>query len=734
MRRRILALLALGIAATAAAEESAPASPRPKIGLALGGGGARGAAHIGVLKELERMHIQVDYVAGTSMGSIIGSLYASGLSVERIEKEFRERDWSAILSDRAPYRDLVWRRKQDDGNYLLDLEMGLRKGKLQIPTGLRAGQKLGFELQALLLPVSTIDDFGQLPIPFRAVATDVETGERVVLDHGDLVQSVVASMTVPGVFAPVEIDGRLLVDGGMANNLPVEVVRAMGADVVIAVDVGTPLSTRKEIQSFLGVTNQAFTFLTTRNSNASAKLADIVIRPELSGISSSDFGDTAEAIERGEAAIEGKRAAIERLARSEDAFAAWSARRQSMQELPPAVIASVRVEGNERVDMRVVEAYARLQPGDPLEVARLRDAVRRVYGRDDFQRVRFGLEGDPVNPGVVLRVQEKPWGPTYLHFGLEAVDDLQGDASYGVKANATRTDCNALGGEWRTDARIGSSPGVRTEFFQPLDFSGKLFVAPWVQFLRQRTPLYDEDTGDRIAYYAVESGAAEVDLGVEYGRFGEVRFGAYRGVIQAFVDTGAADLPRFDDLQIGGLALDAAYDTLDRPSIPHRGVQARLRGRFSREGFGASDSYDRLEFGVVQFVGFGRHTLFGSLSAGGDLGSEIPLYDEFTLGGLLTLGGYAEDELRGAAYRQGGIGYHYRLFQLPQAFGEGIYAGALFEAGNTWDRESDISWNDLRYGGTVIVGADTILGPLFFAYGRAEGGKDRFYVTLGRTL
>ena len=227
---------------------------------------------------------------------------------------------------------------------------------------------------------------------------------------------------------------------------------------------------------------------------------------------------------------------------------------------------------------------------------------------------------------------------------------------------------------------------------------------------------------------------AELDLGIEYGRFGEVRFGAYRGKIRAWVDTGAADLPRFDDLQIGGLALQAAYDTLDRPSIPHRGTQAVIRGRFARETFGAADSYDKVEMGAVKFVGFGRHTIWGSISAGGDLGSTIPLYDEFTMGGLLSLGGYAEEELRGATYRQAGTGYHFRLLQLPQGLGEGVYAGIILETGNTWARERDIDLGDLRYGVTAIVGADTIAGPLLFAYGRGDGGRSRFYVTLGRSL
>jgi NTE family protein len=743
MRRRIGGLVAavvlstsVSVAAHAQASQAQPSvdekppAHRPRIGLALGGGGARGAAHIGVLEVLEELHVPIDFVAGTSMGSIVAGLYASGLPVDRIEKELRERDWSNLLSDRAPYRDLVWRRKEDEGRYLLDLELGLRGHKLLIPTGLRAGQKLGFELEALLLPVAGVEDFSKLPIPFRAVATDVETGEAVVLDHGDLTQSILASMTVPGVFAPVEIDGRMLVDGGMANNLPVEVVRAMGADFVIAVDVGTPLSTRESIQSFVGVTSQAFTFLTTRNSTRSASLADLVIRPSLSGIGSGDFARTAEAIPIGVAAAEASRAALERIALSPEEWAAWRAR-TAQPPLPGSRIASVRVEGNQRVDERVILARARLHAGDSLEVPRLRAAIRRVYGLDDFQWVRFRFEGFEEDPSLVLQVHEKPWGPTYLHFGLEGVDDLAGDATYGIKMNVTSTDWNARGGEWRNDFRIGSHPFARTEFFQPLDFSGKLFVAPWLQIERFKTPVFDD--GHQVADYAVDARTLELDGGIEYGRFGEVRLGVYRGRVLAHVETGASDLPRFD-VESGGISLGAVFETLDRPAIPRHGSRLGMRLLVSREALGANDSYDRLEAGVSHFLGRGRHTLFGIADLGTNLGSRIPAYDEFVVGGLFSLGGYSEGELRGQFAGGLTVGYHFRLFSLPAGFGEGVYAGVALDGRNAWATSQEIRTGNLRYGATVILGADTIIGPLFLAYGRAEGGRDQVYLTLGRSL
>ena len=704
--------------------------PRPRVGLALGGGGARGAAHVGVLKALERMRVPVDFIAGTSMGAVIGGLYAAGVPVERIEAELRELNWSDVLVDRAPYRHLVWRRKEDEGRYLLDLELGLRHGRLLVPSGLRAGQKLGYELQALLLPAGDVNDFSRLPIPFRAVATDMETGGRVVLDHGDLVEAILASMAVPGVFAPVEIEGRLLVDGGMADNLPVEVVRSMGADIVVAVDVGTPLASRDEIRSFVGVTSQAFTFLTRQNSERSARLADLVIRPELGGVTSGDFASAVEAIPRGEEAAEALRSSLDRLAMDETSWSAWSARQEGPGPLG-SPLSFVRVEGNQRVDERVILARARIEPGDPLEVGTLRAAIRRVFGLDDFQWVRFRLEKRGEERGLVLRVKEKPWGPTYLHFGLEAMDDLEGNATYGVKANLTRTNLDARGGEWRNDFQLGSRPSIRTELYQPFDFSGRFFLAPWLKTERRREPVYVD--GRRTAFYKVDTTQAQVDLGSSYGRFGEVRFGVYQSRIHADVDTGAANLPRFD-IDGGGYSLAASFDTRDRPSIPRRGTALSLQAVLSRRGLGAADSYDRIESAASHFLGKGRHTLFGALTYGTNLGSEIPVYDEFLVGGLFSLGGYSEGELRGQVTAGVTAGYHYRLLSLPSGLGEGIYVGGLVDARNVWADTSEISLDDLRYGFTVVVGADTVAGPLFLAYGRAEGGRDRIYVTLGRTF
>jgi len=729
LRLTVNTLLALLLASsTARAEE--PAAARPKIGLALSGGGARGGAHVGVLQVLEELHVPVDAIAGTSMGAMIGGLYAAGVPADRIEQVLRGADWGDLLEDRPPYRELIYRRKEDASRYLVEFELGISDGKLKQPRGLRAGQKLAFEARVLLLDTPRESDFARMPIPFCAVATDVETGERVVLNHGDLIESILASLAIPGVFAPVEIDGRLLVDGGMVDNMPVDIARGEGADVVIAVDVGTPLAKRDKLGSMFAVLGQTMTFLTRKNSEESLAHADLVVTPDFQGISSGDFASTPEAITRGREAALAAKEALSRYALDEEAWQEYLATRR----VPPPrqrSVGSVRVEGNQRVDTRVILGQMNVKVGDPLDADALRKDLKRVFGLDYFERIMLDIVPADNGDTIVLHVQEKEWGPTYVRFGLEIVDDLEGDARYAVRTRITRTLLNRLAMEWRNDFQLGSKQLLRSEIYQPLDFRSRFFVAPWIQAQREKQPIFE--AGQRIAEYDVKVLGGGLDLGTQFGSVGEFRVGVNRAKIQADVDTGSPALPSFN-VDAGALTLRLALTTLDRPAIATHGVDLRTGVDFNREALGSDASYDRAFGGVSYFFGRKRHTGFVVADGGSNLGTTIPIYDEFTLGGLFSLGGYSEGEFRGQYFATAKLGYHYRLAALPSGLGQGVYLGGLLEAGNVWDRSADISVSDLRYGFTAILGADTILGPLFVAYAVGEGGSNRFYLTIGRTF
>src|SRR5262245_27661954 len=434
--KRGFAILVLLISAVAVAAAE-PDAPRPRIGLALGGGGARGGAHVGVLQVLDELHVPVDVIAGTSMGAVVGGVYAAGVPIEQIDRAMREADWADLLDDRPSFRDLVFRRKEDAARYLVDFELGINNGHFRHPHGLRAGQKLAFEARALLIDTPEENDFARLPIPFRAVATDVESGERVVLDHGDLVQSILASFAVPGIFAPVDIDGRLLIDGGISDNLPVGVAREAGDDVVIAVEVGAPLAKRDKLNSMFSVLGQTMSFLTHKNSDPSARSADLVITPNLTGISASEFTAIPEAITRGREAALAMRESLARYALDDAAWEAYLAKCR-LPTPEPRRIEIIRVEGNHRVDSRLILGHMHVKPGDILDVQVLRRDLVRVFGLDDFERVTIDVSAEPDGETLVVDVTEKDWGPTYVRFGLETIDDLQGDARYAVRVSFTR--------------------------------------------------------------------------------------------------------------------------------------------------------------------------------------------------------------------------------------------------------------------------------------------------------
>jgi NTE family protein len=394
---------------------------RPAIGLVLSGGGARGAAHVGVIRVLEEQKVPIDCITGTSMGSIIGGLYASGMTTDELEQTLRTLDWDDALQDDPKREHRPFRRKREDDEFLLQASPGISdRGEIKLPSGFIQGQKLGLVLKQLTLPVAEVDDFDRLSIPFRAVATDIVTGHEVVLGSGDLATAMRASMSVPGAFSAVEIDGKLLVDGGMANNIPVSVAREMGADIVIAVDISTPLATRDEIKNVLSITAQLTGFLTNANaevSRASLTDDDILIVPDLGDITSADFDRSGEAIPTGRVAAEGKVPQLRRLSLSEEQFTTHVAARKP-QPAQPSIIDFVRLDNRSRISDDAISARLHIETGKPLDVPSLERDLNNIYGSDLYESVSYDIVEEDGKTGVVVTAVEKSWGPNYLQGGL----------------------------------------------------------------------------------------------------------------------------------------------------------------------------------------------------------------------------------------------------------------------------------------------------------------------------
>ncbi len=700
----------------------------------LSGGGARGAAHIGVIKVLEEMRVPVDAVAGTSMGAIVGGLYASGLSAKEIEAALVAIDWQDAFTDRTSRTEMAFRRKQDDQNFLVRLPLGFKDGEFILPKGLIQGQKLTQALRGLTYHVNAVDDFDYLPIPYRAVATDVETGQPVVLDHGDVATAMRASMSAPGVFAPVTLDDRLLIDGGIAANLPIEAARALGVDRLIVVDVSFPLLPRDQLISALEVSNQAIAIMVRREAQrqrASLAATDVVIDPPLGNASSADFRRVREAIVVGERAARDRRAQLAALALEPQAYAQYLEKRRRRD--PPQVrVDFVRAAPEAQRYEKTIEATFEPVVGKPLDPRQLERSIAELYGLDTFETVDYRVVREQDRAGLEIAARRKSWGPNYVRFGLNLQDDFEGNNSFNAAARFIVTEINQLGGEWVTDLQVGENPRFLTEFYQPLNYGSRWFVAPQIGFEIRNLQVLDGQ--QRVAEYRVRAGAAGVDFGREFGNWGEVRTGLRRGFGNARLRIGDPTLPEFE-FDLGEFFTRLSYDKLDNVNFPRHGASFALEWTAPRTSLGAdSGSSDRLELDWLLARSFGRHTLLGWLSGGSTLdGDESAVQDFFSLGGFLRLSGLRQDSISGPHYGVGRLIYYRQIGRPGPGFlNVAAYAGLSVEVGNTWEVRGDASFGSARKDGSIFLGLDTFFGPLYLAAGLDDENETAFYLFLGR--
>ncbi|MEX2126267.1 MAG: patatin-like phospholipase family protein [Woeseia sp.] len=733
---RCVAFLAAGVLcmSSAAAQETGDqdgSAERPRIGLVLGGGGARGAAHIGVLRELERLRVPVDAIAGTSMGAIIGGLYAAGMTPQELEELIADLNWAEVFQDAPARKDLSYRRKQDDVDFPVDFELGLNRGRLQLPKGLIQGQQLSPLLRELTLDVAHISDFDELPTPFRAVASDIETGESVVLSEGDLTLAIRASMSAPGIFAPVIVDGRMLVDGGLVGNLPIETIKEMGVDVVIAVDVEFPLYSREELDSAVGITSQVLTILINKETQRQIEELDeddILIRPQLGNFGSANFAQITEAVEPGAEAALNQIAKLRELSVDEGAYQRYQAHRSSPRD-QSFELDFVRLHDEGPLSDGVLQSRLETRAGETISAPTLADDVARLYGLDLYEHVGYRLLREDDQVGVVFETVPKSWGPNLVQFGLSLEDDFEGSTAFNVAGRVTRPGVNSLAAEWRTDLQIGTEPYLASEFYQPLSFDSRYFVAPRLRLEQTNLNAFAEDL--TVARYRVGEGEIALDLGRELDRWGEVRIGAFRGMGNARVVVGEPTIPNID-FQTGGVFASFGVDTLDDAQIPLNGLLIDASYTMSRPAFGADSSFDSVETTVTRVWTSGRHTIQLGLDFSTTIQSDNLIQNFFPLGGFLRLSGLERGQISGphagltrAVYfrRSGETGGG--VFDVP------LYLGASLEAGNVWQTRSEISLNSLIINGSLFLGLDTYFGPLFLAAGLAEGGQSSFYLFLG---
>ncbi len=717
------------IAAETAVSPQTPATA-PRIGLALSGGGARGLAHIGVLKVLEEMRVPVHCVTGASIGAIVGGAYASGSPAARLETIVRATDWNQVFTDRPPREEISSRRKEDDYKTLFAPEFGVKPSGLVLPKGIIAGVSIEAFMRALTESAVGINDFSRLPIPFRAVAADIETGEAVVLDRGNVAQAMRASMAIPGVVAPVEIGGRLLVDGGVANNLPIDEARKLCADVVIAVNISTPPLKREEISSALAVSLQLLNFLGKATVDRQLKSLggrDVLISPDLGDISAGSFERSGDAIRVGETAARAMANALGRYSLPPEQYAALRSQ-QVTETRGLGTVDEIRFEGLQRTNPKVLRSLVQSKPGEPLTEEKIAADLRRIYGRGDFESIDYRIMEEPGTRVMVIQPREKSWGPDYLRFGVGLASDFHGENPFSALVSYRKTWLNRLGGEWLNEVQVGRVSRLFSEFYQPVDERGRTFIAPYGSIGQTTRPVYVGE--DRIAQYDVADARAGLDAGVVIGTLGEARIGALWRRVDANVETGPPVLPTLEETTAGP-RLRFIVDQLDNAFFAHSGYRAAASAYAADESFGSDRNYKRLEGQLQGAMSLGAHTLSFTASGGTDLGTDMPAYETFTLGGPLRLSGYRIDEFSGRRMSFGRLMYYKRAVQLPDLLGSGLYVGASLEAGQMSNRFDGTSPQGAIWSGSVFLGADTFLGPAYFGVGAGEARRWSLYLLLG---
>lgn len=707
------------------------AAERPKVALVLSGGGARGIAHIGVLKVLEEARVPVDCVVGTSMGAIVGGAAATGMQAEEMQRRVEGADWDYLFGDKPHRRDMPYIRKRDDGQDYFDFTLTLRNFWPVPPRNL-VGVHYITQFFRELTGGLEVDRFDQLPIPYRAIAANIENGQTVIMDQGDLPLVMRASMSVPGVFPPVSYKEQMVVDGGIVKNMGIDEGRKLCGDAVVAVNVSSPNAARDKLESLFAVSEQTINIAVQKDMQAQiATLGkrDVLITPDLTGLTSTDFNESHRLIAAGEQAARAALPGLRALSLSPEDYAAWrngvEARRPKHRQ-----IGRVEITPTRWVSRDVLKSLLDVRKGQPLDQAELHRNIDRIYARGDFVRLTYQLLPEP--DGSLLRIIpiEKD-GRDFLRVGLKLNSDFSGDSSFGLQAGLRRTWLNRLGAEWLTQAEIGETRALRTEFFQPTVLNGAFFVAPWAELRddpRDVVINHEKVVGNRVKRIG-----GGLDFGSELDKWGEVR--AYlRGEHVKWSSALQTAVPQVGESYTqAGYGLKLIYDQLDNPRFPRRGDWVKLDAFATTDALGSERDYRKALLDWRHAYTRGPYTLFLTGRGGSALGTTLPYAEQFQLGGPMNLSAYRPSELAGNTFFLTRVLGYRQVKEMPPALGGGVYLGLLAEAGQA---SMDTEWRNALFSHPAwsvggVLAADTRLGPLYLTLAQGDGNRRTASLTLG---
>ena len=736
MRRAFSLLTLFLLPILAAAQEQSTAEradqpavkPRLKIGVALEGGGALGLAHIGVLQWFEEQHVPVDFIAGTSMGGLVGGFYATGLSPEKMKNLIESLDWDEILNDRTPYEDLSFLRKQDQRAYPNSLVLGLRKG-LYLPAGLNSGQQIGMLIDRETLLYSGLRSFDALPVPFRCVATDLVSTKQFVFKGGSLAEALRATMSIPGAFAPVHDGQHVYVDGGLVNNLPTDVVRQMGADIVIAVHLETPPVEAKDIQSLLSVLEQSVRVVVSEGEVRGLAAADAVVSVPLEHFASSDFAKNVPIMEAGYEAAKGKSKLLAGFALDD---ADWNdyvherdSRKQSITPLPQFI----EVQGTSAPAQEDIRRHLEKFVGKPLNADKLDPALTQLTGTGRYDTLGYRIVERDGRQGLLIVVREKVSAPSTLQTAFEVDGSEAGDVEYTLGTRLTLVDVAGFHSEWRTDFLFGNTYGISSELYRPFRAESKWFFAPHADASDAAFQIYAKN--DPLAYYRIYRMNIGTDLGYGFSRFSEVRVGYEVGELSTKLRLGTLEIPAVDG-RVGAARMRYIMDHTDDPVIPRRGFRVESTFRWFDTYPGTTGVFPVLDtrIGFFQPVS-DKASFFLSSEGGSTFGSTNRGVPQFFLGGPGRLSAYGVNELFGNQYYLLRGGYLHEIASLPPFVGKKVYAIGAYEAGKMYGAANESKFpNDFAAG----VLAETTLGPFFIGGSVGDNSHHKWFFQWGHVF
>jgi NTE family protein len=732
LRKTIAAAILLGTWSTtmpARAQQPEPKPPRPKIGLVLEGGGALGFAHIGVIEWMEQHHIPVDYVAGTSMGGLVGGLYASGQSPQEIQTFVGGIQWSKVLGGGVSYSALSFRRKEDKLAFPNRIELGLKNG-LSVPEGLNSGSAVGLLLDKQMLPYYDLKKFDDLPIPFRCVATDMTTGGAHVFSDGSLAQAMRATMSIPGVFAPVQHEGHYFSDGGAVDNLPVDVAQKMGAQVIIAVYLDTGPFDPKSISSLGGVLGRNLGIIVQANERESMKNATILLKADVSGFTSGDFEQSAKIIPQGVKVAESHAAELEKYALNDADWKAYVAARNARRKVQVPSPQFVDVYGMTGIQRAEVSRQFAKYIGKPIDTQKIDGTIADLEGTGIYSSISYNMIEKDGEVGLLVRPRTKNYAPPFFNVGATLSSNDSNNIQLGLGGRATFIDIAGPGSELRVEGSIGQTAGASGELYKPL-FQGKaLFVAPRGYFSHMDTVYFVD--GTQLAQFTQHRNGFGLDLGYQFNARTELRAGEdyqWYGEMQTI---GSPTAQAFS-LTPWVSSVRFQYLGQDDVMVPTRGSIVQSQYSYSTKRVNESGGLSQWNTYSAHFFPVGsRGIVFGTARGGTSFGATNLGLEGFSLGGPLLLSSYARGELLGNDYYLFQPGVLFQLTKLNPVIGGSVYATVFYEIGKVWGGASGTPTqpNDIS-GGFVVK---TLLGPIYGGGSIGDSGHRKWFIGIGRVF